>query len=99
MLIFFKQQWPIPPFYTMTSQTPPSSERAPFPQTLGIHFKNVGQGDSVVVKWMAEYILPIGIIDCVVDNSGKNHLLQHLKYLHKPYRRHFEKPWPTATHK
>jgi hypothetical protein len=52
---------------------------------MGIHFKNVEQGDSIVFEWIFEKVLHIGIIDCALDNNGNNPVLEHLISLDKEY--------------
>lgn len=45
---------------------------------ITVHFKNVGQGDSVIVEWLNEGKTYIGIIDCKVIN-GKNPTLEYIQ--------------------
>jgi beta-lactamase superfamily II metal-dependent hydrolase len=44
---------------------------------MNITFKNVGQGDSIIIEWDDE-VKKIGIIDCNLVN-GKNPVLEYLK--------------------
>lgn len=53
---------------------------------MGIHFKNVGQGDSIVIEWAYEGLLHIGIVDCCLDVEANNPVLRHLQALEgQPY--------------
>lgn len=45
---------------------------------LFVEFKNVGQGDSIIIEWHTNSLKKIGIIDCNIIN-GKNPVLDHLK--------------------
>jgi len=45
---------------------------------INIHFKNVGQGDSIILEWTKDDQKCIGIIDCHVYN-GANPTLDYLK--------------------
>lgn len=45
---------------------------------ITVHFKNVGQGDSIIAEWSNEGINYIGIIDCHTIN-GLNPTLEYLK--------------------
>lgn len=47
---------------------------------MRIIFKNVGQGDSIILHWPTEIDSDIGIIDCAKIN-GLNPVLEHLKVL------------------
>jgi competence protein ComEC len=58
-------------------------------QTTAIHFKNVDQGDSIIIEWTDNNLLHIGIIDCAVNNDGENPVLEHLKNIDTPYSLHF----------
>ncbi len=62
---------------------------APSSTMMGIHFKNVGQGDSIIIDWVFNNILHIGIIDCALDDAGNNPVLEHLISLDKGYRIQF----------
>tara|TARA_R110000868_G_scaffold720_4_gene5237 strand:- start:877 stop:1872 length:996 start_codon:yes stop_codon:yes gene_type:complete len=42
-----------------------------------IFFKDVGQGDSILLEWEDDYGVKIGIIDCNIYNS-KNPILDHI---------------------
>jgi beta-lactamase superfamily II metal-dependent hydrolase len=72
----------------MTSKTTQSFGKGPIP-TTAIHFKNVDQGDSIVIEWMESGVLHIGIIDCALSNDNENHVLAHIKAIEVPYRLHF----------
>jgi len=47
---------------------------------IKIYFKDVGQGDSIVLEWEKDGSQKIGIIDCHINN-GTNPTLDHLKRL------------------
>jgi len=46
--------------------------------TMVITFKNVGQGDSIIIEWTFKGQRKIGIIDCNT-HCGRNRVLEHLK--------------------
>jgi hypothetical protein len=69
----------------MTSKTTRFTTKAPSSTMMGIHFKNVGQGDSIVIEWVFNNTLHIGIIDCALDDGGNNPVLEHLMSLDKEY--------------
>jgi beta-lactamase superfamily II metal-dependent hydrolase len=72
----------------MTSKTTQSFGRDPIPTTV-IHFKNVDQGDSIIIEWLEAGVLHIGIIDCAISKDKENHVLAHLKAIEVPYKLHF----------
>ncbi len=72
----------------MTSKTTPTFSGNPIP-TTAIHFKNVDQGDSIIVEWIEAGVLHIGIIDCAVNRDKVNHVLLHLKAIDGAYKLHF----------
>lgn len=49
---------------------------------IRITFKNVGQGDSIIVEWLnRDNVLQVGIIDCKLAPDGSNPVLDYLKSL------------------
>jgi len=47
---------------------------------MKVTFKDVGQGDSIILEWESKGASKIGIIDCC-KHEGKNPILDHLKAL------------------
>lgn len=45
---------------------------------LHVSFKNVGQGDSIVIEWKTKRKARIGIIDCNEPEKGVNPIIDHL---------------------
>jgi beta-lactamase superfamily II metal-dependent hydrolase len=72
----------------MTSTTTPSFGKRPIPTTV-IHFKNVDQGDSIIVEWIEAGVLHVGIIDCAINGNKENPIVLHLKSIDVPYQLHF----------
>jgi beta-lactamase superfamily II metal-dependent hydrolase len=56
---------------------------------MAIHFKNVDQGDSIIIEWIETGVLHIGIIDCAINRDNENHVLLHLKAIDVAYKLHF----------
>lgn len=45
---------------------------------VNIRFKNVGQGDSIIIEWKQATTYKIGIIDCNQITSNHNPILEHI---------------------
>lgn len=45
---------------------------------MNVHFLNVGQGDSIILRWNRPTELCTGVIDCCI-HQGKNRVLEFLK--------------------
>lgn len=48
---------------------------------MNIKFKNVDQGDSILLTWDGNGKVGVGIIDCNIANDGSNPLLEELKLI------------------
>jgi len=46
---------------------------------MKITFKNVGQGDSIILEWIEGTTKKVGIIDCNLNSRKENHVLEHIK--------------------
>ena len=44
---------------------------------INVNFKNVGQGDSIIIEWKRDSLSKIGIIDCNLMGN-KNPTLEHI---------------------
>ena len=47
---------------------------------LKIYFKNVHNGDSILMEWMEGEKRNFGIIDCALSRNGLNPIVEHLKH-------------------
>ncbi|MEZ5031113.1 MAG: hypothetical protein R2787_06920 [Saprospiraceae bacterium] len=56
---------------------------------LNINFKDVGQGDSILISWPEDEVIKIGVIDCH-RYSGRNPILEEIKHLNSKSKIIFE---------
>jgi len=47
-------------------------------EKVKITFKNVGQGDSIIIEWKEENIPKIGIVDCNLTTGNNNPVKEHI---------------------
>ena len=48
---------------------------------LKVTFKDVGQGDSIIIEWRKNSKSYVGIIDCNLKTNNRNPILEHIKIL------------------
>ncbi len=50
---------------------------------IKVRFKNVGQGDTIIIEWIKDNLLHVGIIDCIEDDENNNPVVAYLTMLNE----------------